>query len=361
MACWIVFATVNVWLMWALPGSETIPFHFVWISIALVFGLNTWPLRTMIVMLVVVTVTTGTVMVHHAVIGATNVEETAEIPLMAAVFLVMVWHVRRRQAAVAGLARVAELELQRAKSQQVFVRMVTHELRTPITVARGYVELMRKENADQAIDEDCAIVLAELSKLDTLSARVATLTQLDGPQPVEEIDLDAFLERLVHRWSPVAVRNWLVCSDIGTVQANEERLQAALDSLIDNAVKFTDEHDTIEVRGRREADQVVITVRDTGGGIASEDLPHVFDQFWSGTRDGVRSGTGLGLAITKAAVQARGGTVTVNSTPENGTTFTVAVPLQAPWHERVLNREPTDASSTRSAKRHSTPEKSLSS
>src|SRR5262245_6228411 len=97
IACWVVFAATNVWLMWALPGSETIPFHMVWISIALVFGLGTWPFRAMILMLAAVTVTTSAVMVHHVLVGATRWEETAEIPMMAAVFLVMVWHVRRRQ------------------------------------------------------------------------------------------------------------------------------------------------------------------------------------------------------------------------------------------------------------------------
>src|SRR5262245_45280 len=97
VACWVALAATNLWLVWALPGSETIPFHIVWISIALVFGLGTWPLRTMILMLAAVTVTTSAVMIHHVLIGATRWEETAEIPMMAAVFLVMVWHVRRRQ------------------------------------------------------------------------------------------------------------------------------------------------------------------------------------------------------------------------------------------------------------------------
>lgn len=327
MTCWVVFATVNVWLMWILPGSETIPFHFVWISIALVFGLDTWPLRAMIIMLALVTVTTGAVMLHHALVGVIRFEETAEIPLMAAVFLVMVWHVRRRQAAVADLARVAELERHRLEAQQVFVRMVTHELRTPITVARGYVELIGREPDGAAIDEDCAVVLAELSKLDLLSHRVATLTQLDGPQPMCELDLDAFVERLMRRWSPVAERNWSVASDAGMLVANEERLQAALDSLVENAVKFTEDGDTIEVRATRDTSRVVITVRDTGTGIAPDDLPRVFDQFWSGPAN--RSGAGLGLAITKAAVEARGGTVTVASTPGEGTTFIVRLPQQA--------------------------------
>jgi signal transduction histidine kinase len=325
MACWAGFAAFNVWLMWALPGSETIPFHMVWISIALVFGLGTWPLRAMILMLAAVTVTTSAVMIHHVLIGATRWEETAEIPMMAAVFLVMVWHVRRRQAAMAELSRVAELERQRARNQRVFVRMVTHELRTPITVARGYVELISKAPPGTSIEDDCALVLDELSNLDVLTARVATLTQLDGPLPMGEIDLDAFLERLVHRWSPVADRVWSVRGHAGLIVANEARMQAALDSLIDNAVKFTGSGDTIEVRAWRESGRMLIAVRDTGRGISQDDLPHVFDQFWSGAHEG--AGTGLGLAIARAATQACGGTITAASVPGEGTTVTVGLPL----------------------------------
>src|SRR5207248_241362 len=107
LACWAVFACANLWAMWAFPGAETIPFHFVWISIAVVFGVNAWPTPAMMLVLAVVTVTTGWILWHHADIGEIGLEETAEVPLMAIVFLVMVWHVRGRQRAVAELERVA--------------------------------------------------------------------------------------------------------------------------------------------------------------------------------------------------------------------------------------------------------------
>src|SRR5215475_10006017 len=94
---WVAFAAVNVGLMWSFPGVETVPFHFVWISIALVFGVNTWPPRAMLTALAAVAVVTGAILAHHALIGEIRLEEITEVPLMAAVFLAMVWHVRRRQ------------------------------------------------------------------------------------------------------------------------------------------------------------------------------------------------------------------------------------------------------------------------
>src|SRR5882757_3409981 len=157
--CWVLFALVNLWAMWQFPQGETIPFHFVWISIAVVFGVNSWPLAGMLTALGAVTVSTGVLMLDQAAAGRIRFEETTEVPLMAAVFLVMVWHVRGRQRAVDALERVAALERQRAETQNLFVRLGSHELRTSITVARGYLELIHSTHEDSQSEEDIAIVL----------------------------------------------------------------------------------------------------------------------------------------------------------------------------------------------------------
>jgi signal transduction histidine kinase len=151
----------------------------------------------------------------------------------------MVWHVRGRQRALVELERVAALERQRAETQGLFVRLGSHELRTSITVARGYAELIRSAHDDQQTEDDASIVLDELGKLDRLTARLTTLMRLDSPTGMSPFDLDVFLERLVRRWTPVAERQWSADSEVGTIDANEERLQAAMDSLIENAIAFT--------------------------------------------------------------------------------------------------------------------------
>lgn len=326
---WAVFAAVNAWLMWTFPGVESIPFHFVWISIALVFGATTWPLLSMMTALAAVALATGAILAHHALIGEIHLEETAEVPLMAGIFLVMVWHVRRRQLAMTALERVAEQERQRAENQQLFVRLASHELRTPITVARGYLELIREAHPDAQTDEDTAIALSELAKLDRLTARLSTLMQLEEKQPTHTMDLDQLVRRTVHRWSGVADRKWLAASTAGIIVADEERLQAAVDSLIENAVRFTGDGDAVELHAWRERDYAVIEVRDRGVGIAEADQQRIFERFWSRGPDGTRSGTGLGLAIAKAAVEARDGTLAVRSRPGGGTTFTIRLPNYA--------------------------------
>ena len=328
LSCWALFALANLWAMWAFPGAETIPFHFVWISIAVVFGVNAWPTTAMMCVLGVVTLTTGWVLWHHAAIGEIGIEETAEVPLMAALFLVMVWHVRGRQRALRELERVAALERQRAETQGLFVRLGSHELRTSITVASGYLELIHSTHEDNQMEEDIAIVLDELGKLDRLTGRLTTLMQLHSPAEASTVDINSLVDLLVRRWTPVADRAWSADSTVGPAEANEDRLRAAIDGLVENAIAFTQNGDRIAVRARRSPESFTIEVSDTGSGIAPDHLDHIFERSWSsrGTLASGHGGTGLGLAIVRTAVETLSGTVTVRSTLGKGTTFVCRFP-----------------------------------
>jgi signal transduction histidine kinase len=130
-------------MMFVLPGAETVPFHFIWISLALVYGVRPWPLRMTYAVLLVVCVTTGSALVLNVTRGYIGWEETTEVPLMSLLFLAMVWHVRRRAAAVRQARQHAGSERRMREAQRRFVRFASHELRTPVTVARGYTELIR--------------------------------------------------------------------------------------------------------------------------------------------------------------------------------------------------------------------------
>src|SRR4051812_33344030 len=116
---WAAAAALWSALMWIAPGKETVPFHFIWIGLALVYGFTRWSTREMVAVLVVVAVVTGFIMVHHAASGQIGWEETSEVPLMMAVFGVMVWHVRRRNLAVTEVRRFAETEQRRLELQQL--------------------------------------------------------------------------------------------------------------------------------------------------------------------------------------------------------------------------------------------------
>jgi signal transduction histidine kinase len=247
---------------------------------------------------------------------------------MAAMFLAMMWHAMRRQAAIEETARLAESEHRLLLGQREFVRDASHELRTPITVARGHAELIRDAHLKGQVAMDAEVILDELGHLSSLSERLLILTTAGHPGflSTTSVEVVPFIEGLVRRWTPTAARDWQVrIAAQGAIRADPERLGTALDGVLENAVNATDDGDTIRVSCRAEGDDVVIDVTDEGRGIAPEDLPRIFDRFAKVEADRARSngGTGLGLSITKAIVEAHGGSVAVESELGAGTTFRI--------------------------------------
>ena len=158
---WGVFAAANVAVIITLGRWETIPFHFVWVSLTLLYGVRLWSPRTTSLVLGTVCLVTGAALfyaVSHEHPGP-GLDELTEVPLMAAMFLAMVWHARRRQAALDEIHRMAANEHRLLESQREFVRDASHTLRTPITIARGHVELIRENTEDGQIRQDTEIVL----------------------------------------------------------------------------------------------------------------------------------------------------------------------------------------------------------
>jgi len=322
---WVASAAINVALMYRMPGSETVPFHLVWIGLSIVYGFTRWRPSAMIATLLLVAVVTGAIMVHDAAMGWIGWEETTEVPLMSALFVVQVWHVRRRQQALSDLRRMADGDRRGAEYQQQFVQLVSHELKTPITVARGYTELLRARLTETSVQQDTAVVLDELDRLDRISRRLIQLIQKDLSSVVRPTDVDAVLAQTVRRWEPAADRRWQVRSAVGVVILNGERLATALDCLLENAVKFTRAGDRIEVVGAATPMCWTVEVRDNGFGLSSADVDLINSA--DGPLPRTPSGTGLGLAIARSVVAAREGSLTIAGEPGVGTTVTLAFPV----------------------------------
>src|SRR5690348_9255838 len=326
---WVIFAAVNTAAMFAMPGQETIPFHFVYISMALVYGLQPWPLRRTYVVLGLVAVTTGVALAWHVKNGVIGWEETAEIPLMALLFLVMVWHVRRRVAATREARRHADSEHEMREMQKRFVRFASHELRTPVTVGRGFAELIRDAQPGSQAAQDAVVVLEEFDHLERIAARLLTLARMDEPATVKPsvVPLDALLERTVTRWRAAANRDWRLRPASAVVVADRQRLETALDSLVENAVRYTEEGGCIALAAYPDEESVVIEVCDDGPGIPEEELPYIFESFRSGASLG---GTGMGLAIVKTIMEAHGGAVSAENLPGGGACLRLRLPAQGP-------------------------------
>ncbi|HZT54213.1 MAG TPA: HAMP domain-containing sensor histidine kinase [Gaiellaceae bacterium] len=329
-AAWAVFAAGNWAAMIAWPSWETIPFHFVWISLTLVYGVRVWSPRTTWAVLTVVMAATGASIFADAFQGIQLWGELFEVPLMAAMFVAMVWHARRRQLALAEVQGVAEMRASLLERQERFLHDASHELRTPVTIARGHLELLRR---DQPETPELEVALDELTRIERIVDRLLLLAKSEQQGFVfQEVDLEAFLSDLFIRWSEVAPRAWRLEIDLaGRLRADPEALRTALDALLENAVKYTDPGDSIELAARADgADGVVIEVADSGCGVPPEALPRIFDR-WAradGARTRERGGAGLGLAIVAAVAHAHGGRCSARPLPR-GTAFRLHLPVPA--------------------------------
>jgi two-component system OmpR family sensor kinase len=225
--------------------------------------------------------------------------------------------------------RYADSEHQMREKQKRFVRFASHELRTPVTVGRGFAELIRDAQPDSQAAQDAIVVLEEFDNLERIAARLLTLARMDEHWTVKPsvVSLGALLERTVTRWQAAANRDWRLSPASAVVVADRQRIETAIDSLVDNAVRHTEEGGRIELAAYRDGESVVIEVRDNGPGIPDEKLPYVFESFHSGSS---RGGTGIGLAIVKTIVEAHGGAVSAENLPGGGACFRLRLPVQGP-------------------------------
>ena len=318
-AAWAAFAAANVVVMVVSPDFGVISFHVVWASMAVVYGLQGWSPRLTYTTLAVVMAATALAMVLYIRTEGVEWMEITEVPLMAGVFLVMVWHVRRRAAALAESLASSERERRSHELRELFVRNCSHEMRTPITVARGYAELVRGQVRTDGEREDLDVVVDELDKLGSLASRLLMLADVYEAKQFEwgAVDLDGLVRRTVQRFRPTAERQWQVESTPVSVEGDESRLETALDSLVENAIKFTAEGDTILLRCRPTERGAELVVEDSGVGFAASRS--------GGTRASGRPGTGLGLAIVRAIAEAHGGSLTFEDRPGGGTVVRVLV------------------------------------
>jgi len=331
---WLAFAAANLVAMLVFSEWETVPFHFIWVSLTVLYGFRVWGTGRTAVTLVAVIVLTATFILIDVSRGEQPVDEITEVPLMSAMFVAMVWHARRRQSATEEMRRVYESNARLRERERQFIQDASHELRTPITVALGHAELIERGSRDPLIREDARVVVDELMRLRRLSDRLLLLAASEHPDFLQSrpMELDAALLETLRRWTPVPRRWSLGEVDDVTVRADPDRLELAIDALIENAVKHTTPEDSITLSVARKDGVAVVSVADSGSGIDPGDLDRIFDRFArldpGRSRDG--GGTGLGLAIVKTVAEAHGGTVTAHSEPGGGTVFDLALPAIAP-------------------------------
>jgi signal transduction histidine kinase len=231
-----------------------------------------------------------------------------------------------------------ELVLDRLRS---FCREVSHEIRTPITISRGLIELVRERSDDPESQSDADMASKELIRLSRLVDRLIIVTASADPEYLvpEETDLEDLVSSVAQRWSAVKGRRWHLSldatepiTDNQTVFAvDEERFVVALDCLIENAVFASEENDKIDVHLTTSPNCAVIEVRDSGCGMTKGEVAALLETTAGSTsvrmdRPRRPGGTGLGLSVVQAIVQGHGGTLAIESMVGVGTTFRITLP-----------------------------------
>src|ERR1700684_3138514 len=178
---WVAFIGLNLIAMRVLTAWQTVPFLIIWVSLTTIYGFRLWRLVSTVLTVAVVTLSTGGLIGWQVVRGQQDGDYLAEVPLVAMMFVVMVWHSRRRLAAMGEMKRVSEHNLLLLDQQRQFLQDVSHELGTPITIALGHTELITHAATDQAIAKDARAAVDELLRRRRLAHRVMLLAATDSP------------------------------------------------------------------------------------------------------------------------------------------------------------------------------------
>ncbi len=220
--------------------------------------------------------------------------------------------------------------------KRTFVSVISHELKTPVALIKGYVSTLRREDARwerKVVEDSLAVIEDETDRLAELIENLLDATRLEAgvlALNAADLSLPALAKRLAERFQTQTSKHTLVTdfpAEYPIVLADEDRISQVLYNLIGNAVKYSPAGGEICIRGEVRPDEVIVCVTDQGKGIATGDLPHVFDRFYRAD-DSQRktSGAGLGLYLARAVIEAHRGNIWVDPTYKDGARICFSLP-----------------------------------
>jgi PAS domain S-box-containing protein len=238
-------------------------------------------------------------------------------------------------ASVRDITRFREAE----ELKSTFISVISHELKTPVALIKGYVSTLRREDArwDPAIVKDSlAVIEEEADRLTELIENLLDASRLQAggvSMNLADVALDRLANRIAKRFRTQTTSHTLTVDfpqGYPVILADEDRLAQVISNLVSNAIKYSPNGGEIRIQGQARPEQVVVCVSDQGAGIDPGDIPHVFDRFYrSSSASRTTKGTGLGLYLARAVVEAHGGRIWVDSKPGQGARICFSLPREA--------------------------------
>jgi PAS domain S-box-containing protein len=242
---------------------------------------------------------------------------------------------REAIANVRDITRMKEAE----EVKSTFVSVVSHELKTPVAIIKGYASTLRREDAHwdpQTLSKGLLVIEEESDRLDKLISNLLEASRIQAgaltlhPAP---LDLAGLVHKLVAEFRPQTDQHIFEVElppDLPPVWADYERIRMVLSNLLSNAIKYAPQGGTIRIGGWAEQERVVVYVADGGIGIPESEFEHVFERFYrvDNRMSRTTAGTGLGLYLSKAIVEAHGGEIWVKSQVGQGATFFFSLPTR---------------------------------
>ncbi|WP_459502469.1 sensor histidine kinase [Bacillus sp. C1] len=223
------------------------------------------------------------------------------------------------------------------KERSEFLASVAHELRTPLTYVRGYADIALKDHTSpEQRQRYLSIIKDEADSITNLVQDLFLLAQMEQHNfsiVTTEVHLYHFLSRIITKvnimYEVKQIHVSLTCPSSLSITLDEQRFEQVIINILNNAYAHSAENTKIKITVIQNPTHVKISIQDTGEGIPKEDIPHIFERFYrvDKARSRTTGGTGLGLAIVKEIVELHGGTVTVTSTLNYGSCFTISLPI----------------------------------
>jgi PAS domain S-box-containing protein len=235
-------------------------------------------------------------------------------------------------ATVRDITRFREAE----EIKSTFISVISHELKTPVALIKGYVGTLRREDANwdrEIIKDSLAVIEEEADRLTNLIENLLDASRLQaGGLSINPADvaLNMLAERIAKRFQTQSSIHKIIVEfpeNFPIVNGDETRLEQVLANLVSNAIKYSPDGGEIRIRGQILPEQVIVCVSDQGPGVAPDDIPHIFDRFYrSSIAKRTTKGAGLGLYLARAVIEAHGGRIWVDTQPGKGARICFSIP-----------------------------------